>query len=39
MDDVYYNNIVNKAIRDLSDPGSYNMVCHEHRLGEPMPSP
>ncbi len=26
------------TIRDLADPASYNLVCHEHRLGEPMPS-
>ena len=27
-----------QTIEQLSDPASYNMVCHEHRLGEPLPS-
>ena len=32
------DNRLTKAIRELSDPKSYDLVCHEHRLGEPMPS-
>ena len=34
-------NIENKLLRTidlLSDPKTYNEVCHEHRLGEPLPS-
>lgn len=34
-------NIENKLLRAvdlLSDPKTYNEVCHEHRLGEPLPS-
>jgi len=27
-----------KAVEKLSDPASYDLVCHEHRLGEPLPS-
>jgi serine O-acetyltransferase len=26
------------TIQLLSDPNTYNVVCHEHRLGEPLPS-
>jgi len=26
------------AIEQLSDANSYNLVCHEHRMGEPLPS-
>lgn len=36
-----YTNIENKLIHAvdlLSDPNTYNLVCHEHRLGEPLPS-
>ncbi|NQU85026.1 MAG: serine acetyltransferase [Mariniphaga sp.] len=29
---------INNTIEKLSDPESYNVVCHEHRLGEPLPS-
>ncbi|MDD2381502.1 MAG: serine acetyltransferase [Mariniphaga sp.] len=27
-----------QTIEQLSDPSTYNVVCHEHRLGEPLPS-
>jgi serine O-acetyltransferase len=27
-----------KTIEHLSDPDTYAVVCHEHRLGEPLPS-
>jgi serine O-acetyltransferase len=29
---------ISKTVEYLSDPASYNVVCHEHRLGEPLPS-
>ncbi len=29
---------ISKTISDLSDPLSYRLVCHEHILGEPLPS-
>ena len=29
---------ISNTIHKLSDPGSYASVCHEHRLGEPLPS-
>ena len=29
---------ISQTIRKLSDPASYDVVCHEHRLGEPLPS-
>jgi len=34
-------NIVHKmrsAVEQLANPQSYNLVCHEHRMGEPLPS-
>jgi serine O-acetyltransferase len=30
--------ILNKTVDQLSAPQSYGEVCHEHRLGEPLPS-
>ncbi len=33
-----YHQKISKTIELLADPGTYNLVCHEHRLGEPMPS-
>lgn len=33
-----YQEKIGKTITRLSDPETYNLVCHEHRLGEPMPS-
>ena len=29
---------MSRAVEQLSDPKSYNLVCHEHRIGEPLPS-
>jgi len=29
---------ISKTVESLSDPKTYNVVCHEHRLGEPLPS-
>ncbi|NOY96786.1 MAG: serine acetyltransferase [Chlorobi bacterium] len=29
---------ITRTIERLSDPASYDVVCHEHRLGEPLPS-
>lgn len=31
-------NKINQAVELLADPKSYDLVCHEHRLGEPLPS-
>jgi len=30
--------IISTTIDQLSNPISYKMVCHEHRIGEPLPS-
>ncbi len=29
---------MSRAVEQLADPKSYNLVCHEHRIGEPLPS-
>lgn len=29
---------IGRAVEQLADPKSYNLVCHEHRMGEPLPS-
>jgi serine O-acetyltransferase len=29
---------ISSTIEKLSDPASYQTVCHEHKLGEPLPS-
>lgn len=29
---------INQTVKQLADPKTYDMVCHEHRLGEPLPS-
>lgn len=29
---------INQTVTQLADPKTYDMVCHEHRLGEPLPS-
>ena len=29
---------ISRSVEQLADPGSYNLVCHEHRMGEPLPS-
>lgn len=33
-----FENKISATIDKLSDPDSYNMVCHQHNAGEPMPS-
>ncbi|MGM0620332.1 MAG: serine O-acetyltransferase EpsC [Bacteroidota bacterium] len=33
-----FENRISKTVESLSDPKTYNVVCHEHRLGEPLPS-
>ena len=33
-----FDSRITQTIRNLSDPETYNLVCHEHRLGEPLPS-
>jgi serine O-acetyltransferase len=38
MNDKNCNKIIGATIEKLSDPKTYDLVCHEHRLGEPMPS-
>jgi serine O-acetyltransferase len=38
MNDKNCNHIIASTIDKLSDPKTYDLVCHEHRLGEPMPS-
>lgn len=38
MTEQEYENKISKTIDCLSDPVSYELVCHEHRLGEPLPS-
>jgi serine O-acetyltransferase len=29
---------MNRSVEQLADPRSYDLVCHEHRIGEPLPS-
>ncbi len=31
-------NKISQTIQKLSDPASYQMVCHQHKMGEPLPS-
>jgi serine O-acetyltransferase len=38
MTDSEFESKISKTIRELSDPMSYRLVCHEHKLGEPLPS-
>lgn len=33
-----FENIFSQTIQKLSDPKSYQIVCHQHKIGEPMPS-
>lgn len=33
-----FDNKISQTIKNLSDPSTYAVVCHEHRLGEPLPS-
>lgn len=38
MESQIFENKISKTIECLSDPATYDVVCHEHRLGEPLPS-
>lgn len=38
MKTTEFDNKISQTIQKLSDPGSYQMVCHQHKIGEPMPS-
>lgn len=29
---------MSRSVEQLADPKSYSLVCHEHRIGEPLPS-
>ena len=29
---------MSRSVEQLADPNSYNLVCHEHRMSEPLPS-
>lgn len=33
-----FDSKLSQTIECLSDPATYDVVCHEHRLGEPLPS-
>lgn len=33
-----FENKIAQTIQKLSDPASYQSVCHQHNMGEPMPS-
>jgi serine O-acetyltransferase len=33
-----FDSKLSQTIKRLSDPATYDVVCHEHRLGEPLPS-
>jgi serine O-acetyltransferase len=33
-----FDSKLSQTIKSLSDPATYDVVCHEHRLGEPLPS-
>ncbi len=33
-----FENNITQTILKLSDPESYQIVCHQHKLGEPLPS-
>ena len=33
-----FENKISKAIKGLSDPSTFDVVCHEHRMGEALPS-
>lgn len=38
MKTTEFDNKISQTIQQLSDPRSYQMVCHQHKIGEPMPS-
>ncbi len=33
-----FDNKLEQTVRRLSDPASYQVVCHQHKMGEPLPS-
>ena len=33
-----FENKIAQTIQKLSDPESYQIVCHQHTMGEPLPS-
>lgn len=33
-----FDNKLIQTVYQLSDPSSYQMVCHQHKMGEPLPS-
>lgn len=33
-----FDNKLEQTVRQLSDPSSYQVVCHQHTMGEPLPS-
>jgi serine O-acetyltransferase len=38
MNTTDFENKISQTIQKLSDPKSYQIVCHQHKIGEPMPS-
>ncbi len=38
MTEQEFSSKINHTVERLSDPETYDVVCHEHRLGEPLPS-
>lgn len=38
MVNVEFDSNIRQTIEQLSDPASYQLVCHKHRAGEPLPS-
>lgn len=38
MTNQEFDNKLVQTIECLSNPETYDVVCHEHRLGEPLPS-
>ncbi|HPE76119.1 MAG TPA: serine acetyltransferase [Draconibacterium sp.] len=38
MTTTNFENKISQTIQKLSDPGSYQIVCHQHKTGEPLPS-
>jgi serine O-acetyltransferase len=38
MTTTNFENKISQTIQKLSDPKSYQIVCHQHKMGEPLPS-
>jgi len=38
MTSIDFENKISQTIQKLSDPASYQNVCHQHNTGEPLPS-